>query len=542
MVAYLNIAKKYYRIIILLILFLMPNLFLIAIHLIKGEYYTVVRSIYYLSLSAAFFTLPFLFFRNVNSRVLLVIWSPYFLVIPVLVFLVLLYHKFPGRAVLYVILTANKNEIHEFLSGNWFAKLLIIFYIFFLVYLGIKTDKVKFLLSKGNKAWVLIFILILYMATGVFKSIQKQRFMFFSKEVRVKTIKETPLFLAIKLVKTINYIRGSKEGYDQNINTLESYRDNINSKEVYVFVIGESSRYKNWHINGYNRSTSPGIDTLSNLISLKNAYSQSFLTNISVPEMITGYVDDDSTQIYSLIDFFNNQDFHTVWITVQANIPFKLLNIAGKSDTVVSIYSNRQYAFDERLNEELKPILEANHPRLFVVLHQIGSHYPYHYRYPESYGIFKPALSSNVHFIRSDKRKEELINSYDNSILYTDNNLNETIKLIKAQNCISSLIYCSDHGDNLFDGDRQYFGRGYNKISQELYHVPMFVWYSNEYFLVNSERVTNLRLNQDVKYSISNIFESVLGMSGFKLSVNQNNKNIFGDSYLPSQLMVPNSK
>ncbi len=470
---------------------------------------------------------------------MVLIWSPYFLFIPVLVFIVMLFHRFPGKGLLYVVFSANKNEIYEFIAGIWQAKILVVLYLGSLVFVTVGKEKIPLTFTKRSKNKIVILLIFLYLISGTFKSVQKQRFMFLEKEVGVKTLKETPLFLVIKLVKMTRYISNTKKGKNIPTCQLESSREINTNKEIYILVIGESSRYKNWHINGYGRPTSPGMDTLSNLVSIDHAYSNSFLTKKSVPEMLAGFIDDDSASKYSLIDFFNSQDFYTAWITVQTNFPNKLFDIAYRSDTVISIFSKKQYAYDERLNDQLKLILNEKHPRLFVVLHQIGSHYPYYFRYPETFNVFKPSLSTNSHFIKSSKRKEELINSYDNSVLYTDYNLSKTIGLIKEQECVSTLVYCSDHGDNLFDGDRQYIGRGFNKVSTELFHVPMFVWYSNEYLVEHKEIVFYLNQNQRMKFSTSNVFESFLGMSGYVLTEKQMEKNIFGDKYLPSVVEVP---
>lgn len=59
-----------------------------------------------------------------------------------------------------------------------------------------------------------------------------------------------------------------------------------------------------------------------------------------------------------------------------------------------------------------------NNSRQLIVLHTMGSHGPSYYkRYPEQFDQFKPSCKSNN---PQECSKEELINAFDNTILYTD--------------------------------------------------------------------------------------------------------------------------
>ena len=86
--------------------------------------------------------------------------------------------------------------------------------------------------------------------------------------------------------------------------------------------------------------------------------------------------------------------------------------------------------------------------RVFVVLHQSGSHGPAYYeRYPPEFEYFKPICKS------VDLGKcthDELVNAYDNTILYEDYFLSRVIGVLKQlQDTAALLIYVSDHGESL---------------------------------------------------------------------------------------------
>ena len=84
---------------------------------------------------------------------------------------------------------------------------------------------------------------------------------------------------------------------------------------------------------------------------------------------------------------------------------------------------------------------------IFVVLHTIGSHYQYSLRYPDEFDIFKPSSE----WLNLKEYKDLIINSYDNSILYADFIIDGVIEVLNKNNFISSVMYISDHGENLFD-------------------------------------------------------------------------------------------
>ncbi len=78
--------------------------------------------------------------------------------------------------------------------------------------------------------------------------------------------------------------------------------------------------------------------------------------------------------------------------------------------------------YDDILIDSLKQYLSTiakddDRPRL-IVLHQVGSHGPAYYkRAPEAYQPFKPTCDTNA---IQGCSQTELLNSYDNTIVYTD--------------------------------------------------------------------------------------------------------------------------
>lgn len=84
-----------------------------------------------------------------------------------------------------------------------------------------------------------------------------------------------------------------------------------------------------------------------------------------------------------------------------------------------------------------------------IVLHTIGSHGPTYYnRYPAQFKKFTPTCDTNEIQTCS---QQQLVNTYDNTILYVDYIVDKAINILKEHqdNFTTSLVYLSDHGESL---------------------------------------------------------------------------------------------
>ncbi|MDR0371787.1 MAG: sulfatase-like hydrolase/transferase [Prevotellaceae bacterium] len=293
----------------------------------------------------------------------------------------------------------------------------------------------------------------------------------------------------------------------------------LNEKEVYVFVIGETARYGNFSINGYKRETSPLLSEIENVVSYSNVYSGANLTRLSLPIILTRVSAQNYDQYAkekTFVDAFKEATFKTCWIANQSAENSFIQRIAMDADDNFLTVSNAEtHAWDEQLWEAFDQILSREEEKVFIVLHTLGSHAQYNFRYPEAFEVFKPASLNNAfsYSFFSLKNKELLVNSYDNAILYTDYFLANTIKKLDSLNCNSYLMYVSDHGENLFDTEDNLSGHGGRIYSDYDFHVPFFVWYSDEYKNNYPEKVDAIIKNKDKKLSANNIFYSVLDMA-----------------------------
>src|SRR5690606_24697608 len=123
----------------------------------------------------------------------------------------------------------------------------------------------------------------------------------------------------------------------------------------------------------------------------------------------------------------------------------------------------------------MKQILDKNEPRIFIVLHTLGSHLNYAHRYPPSFERFVPALKpEEAPDIWRPTNVPPLINAYDNSVLYTDHFLSEALGMLDATAASGTLLFAADHGETLFDGSCQRGGHGFD--AETNYRVPLLIW------------------------------------------------------------------
>lgn len=277
---------------------------------------------------------------------------------------------------------------------------------------------------------------------------------------------------------------------------------------VVVFVIGESLRNDHLQINGYERETTPYLMEEDNLVSLTDIYGAECFTHTSVPQIMTRADSANPQRAYneqSFVTIFNDAGFRTTWIANQESVA-TYAYFMNECDTLIYVNGDKSvYTFDKWLDEDILPHLENelkdDNPTQLHILHSIGSHWWYNSHYTDEFERYTPVIKSRV---VSSNTQEEMINSYDNTILYTDYFIKETIDLIRDKKSI--LIFLSDHGESL--GEDGYYLHGADR--PELHYPAAFVWYSDKYAQSFPDMIENLKDNSDKKYRSDYLFHSII--------------------------------
>lgn len=276
-----------------------------------------------------------------------------------------------------------------------------------------------------------------------------------------------------------------------------------------IVVLGESLRADHLQMNGYKRNTTPLLASNAQVCSFPYVYTEEVFTHTSLPVILTraDSISDKRAQIErSFISLFRKAGFRTSWLASQEPVN-TYSDFMHEADTL--IYANEGknvYMFDKWLDGALLPSylkeLEGTNPRKLIVLHTIGSHWWYNSHFEKE--IFSPVLcSKNI----SSSTHEAIINSYDNTILYTDWFLYQLIEKLKGKPAI--LIYLSDHGESLGEN-----GKYLHAEDNEPLHYPAcFVWYSSEYEDLFPRKIEAMKKNTVKHVTTSFMFHSILDAS-----------------------------
>lgn len=303
-------------------------------------------------------------------------------------------------------------------------------------------------------------------------------------------------------------------------------------KELHVFIIGESADRDHMGVYGYNRNNTPMMEEMSEeLFLFSDVISVHFNTIPNMEKMLTfaNYEnDEDNFEKGSLIHYLRKAGYETHWISNQEpmGINDTMTTVLAKTCDSVRFVNDLENFSHKSLDGKILPVFaevisqDVNRSQ-FLFIHLIGSHVPFDWRYPREYDRFKGNIDGK------SEKQSEMINRYDNSILYNDYIVTEIIKMVKETDRNASVLYISDHGLEVCD-QSDYCG-------QSLYEgleVPMVLWVSDEYKKTNSRKVENFNRYIDRKYSSDDIIFSICDLLNMRFDSFEPNRSIFCDSFM----------
>jgi lipid A ethanolaminephosphotransferase len=303
-----------------------------------------------------------------------------------------------------------------------------------------------------------------------------------------------------------------------------NFKNHKNNPLTVVLVIGESMRGDITSLNGYKSyDNMPLMSSMANLVSFPKAKSSATSTRNALPYMLTNAIPPDfdtATGVKGIISIFKHLGFKTSWIGNQGLFGYYDSNYASnalEADYVVSnrelrIHLNQKLVHDEKLLPYIKERLDASKDNNFMVIHLMGSHWYFGNRYPQTFGHkFTPVCQA---YASSECSEQEILNSYHNTIAYTDYVLSLILKELSGKNAI--LIYASDHGFSL--NENGIFGNAYNgpDVPKEQLSIEMFGWMSPSFVKDHAFAYQNMSNHQHKDISHDYIFHSLLDCVGVK--------------------------
>ena len=288
-----------------------------------------------------------------------------------------------------------------------------------------------------------------------------------------------------------------------------------NQKSVVVLVIGESARSGNFSLYGYTKNTNPLLSKTPGVFHF-NATSCATYTTAGVKCILEHK---NTGELYEILpNYLYRNGVEVVWRTTNwGEPPVHIKNYLNK-EALKKECKGDGCDYDEVLLNNLKEQIAAStKSKVLIILHTSISHGPeYSKKYPPQFETFKPVCNS-VELAKCSNR--ELVNAYDNTIVYTDYilyNVIEDLKQLKEYK--SAMIFVSDHGESLGEKNLYMHGLPLSLAPKEQYDIPFIVWTSDSSL---KQLKTGNSLSQNY------VFHSVLNYLGIQSPVYKEELNIF---------------
>lgn len=316
---------------------------------------------------------------------------------------------------------------------------------------------------------------------------------------------------------------------------LDAARDAAGAAQrplLFVVVVGETARSETFSLNGYGRETNPLLSKRG-VVSWRDAWACGTDTAESLPCMFSlfgrsKFDDDETPRQESFLDVAKRAGVRVVWIDNNSGCK-------GVCDGVESERRDRWTTaglcrdgecWDEVLLEDLDRVLGPPQD-LLLVLHQKGSHGPaYFRRYPDRFKAFVPACETQD---LSACSHEEIVNAYDNTIVYTDFLLDRVISFLEARSgrYDTAMLYVSDHGESTGEGGLYLHGLPYAIAPERQKKIPMIFWMSEPFAARTGIRRERLLEQAGARASHDHLPHTVLGTFGIRTSVYRRDLDLF---------------
>ena len=298
-------------------------------------------------------------------------------------------------------------------------------------------------------------------------------------------------------------------------------------KTVVVLVIGETARSANFSLYGYEKQTNPKLEQIQrsgNLLVLNDPKACTTYTTGSIACMLSAT--ENTSKHEALPSYLHRQGAEVIWRANNWGEPAIVVDEYVEStplrEQCEQQGSSNDCHLDGRLLVNLKErILTSKKQKVLVVLHTKGSHGPSYYaRYTPKFEQFTPVCKSEE---ISKCSREELVNAYDNTILYTDDFL---ARIVNTLNDLSdnsdiptAMMYVSDHGESLGEHGLYLHGTPYSIAPDLQKDVPFLLWMSSS--LQAQKGLSLTEAEQADSHSLFNVFHTVLGLLSFESDVYQ---------------------
>ncbi len=409
-------------------------------------------------------------------------------------------------------LATNTAETRDLLTPRFFMYVMLMglvpSYLIWDIQLE-RTSKGKAILSRLKLAGLMLVILIstVLIFSSFFASFVREH-----KILRYYANPLTPLYSAYKYGKThiaSATVEVTPIGTDARTPAGDADR------ELIIMVLGETARADRFSVNGYERQTNPRMEQ-ADVISFSHALACGTSTAVSVPCMFDrddreDFKNSKAAATQNVLDVLGHAGVKVLWRDNNSDSKgvadrFQFEDFRDPENNPVCDIECRDVGMLSGLQEYINSQPEGD---ILIVLHQMGSHGPAYYkRYPNEFRKFTPTCDSNQLDTCS---QEEISNTYDNTIFYTDHFIGEVIDLLRANDdrFETGMFYASDHGESLGENGVYLHGLPFWIAPDEQTEVAMILWFGKNYPDASEQALREIR-NTPITHDF--IFHTLLGL------------------------------
>ncbi|UPS63841.1 phosphoethanolamine transferase CptA [Providencia rettgeri] len=453
-----------------------------------------------------------------------------------------------SQSVMFVMFETNTNEAGEFLKQYFSFEVLGVILAYTVVAIFLWTRLKPVTLPKPGRIGISLLILVILFGIPYYnKGIKQDRpIANVASYLNSKLAYAAPWQFVSGYLLYKNQLANMEELIRDNskIPPLENFVDaNGDTPRTFVLVIGESTSRDRMSLYGYSRPTTPELDELANdypaNLSVFNDVVTSRPYTIEALQQILTFATQTEPELFnsrpSIMNMMKQAGFKTFWITNQQTMTERnTLLTAFSRQTDKQYYLNNDMAQSSRIYDDVvfspfKEALADPAEKKFIVVHLLGTHMRYEFRYPEDKAIFKDKDSVVPANLNDDEVKD--YNAYDNAQYYNDYVVSTLIKDFDSSKENGFLVFFSDHGEDVYDTPpHEMLGRSEGKPSRIIYNVPFLVWQSPEWLATHqfdlNDKTARPFSNMDFIYAWSDL--AGLNYTGFEPE-----KSLFNEAFKP---------
>ncbi|WP_095118776.1 phosphoethanolamine transferase CptA [Pseudomonas sp. Irchel s3f10] len=325
---------------------------------------------------------------------------------------------------------------------------------------------------------------------------------------------------------------------------LKNLKDaSADQPKTLVLVIGESTNRQRMSLYGYQRNTTPELDKLKDQLAVFDNVVTPRPYTIEALQQVLTFADEENPDLYlstpSLVSMMKQAGYKTFWITNQQTMTKRntmLTTFSEQADEQVYLNNNRNQnaaQYDGDVIEPFNKALADAAPRKLIVVHLLGTHMSYQYRYPPTFDKFQDR-NGVPPGVRDDQ--VPTYNSYDNAVLYNDFVVSSLIKDYAKSDPNGFLLYLSDHGEDVFDSvGHKTLGRNENKPTAPMYTIPFMAWASPKW---KANHDWNFAGDLDRPYSSSHLIHTWADLAGLSFDELDHSKSLVSDSFKVRPLLI----